>query len=280
MTRTSDTNAARLLEVRHLGVRFPRRQGGGWLDAVREVGFSLHSGETLGLVGESGSGKTTAGRAVLRLVAAWRGSVVLDGTDVLSASPAELRTLRRRMQIVFQDPGGAMNPRQRVWRLVSEPLLVHGVHRHPRDLRRAAAELLERCGMPDGILDRRPHEFSGGQRQRLMIARALALQPDFLVCDEPTSALDVSVQAQILNLLRDLQRDRGLAYLFISHDMGVIRHMCDRVAVMKDGTIVETGDTDRVVASPEHPYTRRLLASVPSIETALATDAEPDAASR
>ncbi len=264
---TSDTTP--LLDVRDLCVRFPRR-GGGWLDAVKGVAFSLERGETLGLVGESGSGKTTTGRAALRLIDAAGGRVLLEGASVLSATGRELRRLRRRMQIIFQDPGGAMNPRQRVWQIVSEPLLVQRVATSKGDRRRRAAELLERCGLGAEALDRRPHEFSGGQRQRIVIARALALEPDLVVCDEPTSALDVSVQAQVLNLLRDLQRERGLAYLFISHDMGVVRHMCDRIAVMKDGEIVEQGAAARVVESPEHAYTQRLLSSVPRLEATIA----------
>jgi ABC-type glutathione transport system ATPase component len=262
VSATSDTPP--LLQVDDLRVRFPRR-GGGWFDAVRGVSFDLHRGQTLGLVGESGSGKTTTGRAALRLIDAAAGRVTLDGTDVLGARGETLRRLRRRMQIIFQDPGGAMNPRQRVWQIVSEPLLVQGVARSRDERRRRAGDLLDRCGLGAEALDRRPHEFSGGQRQRIVIARALALEPDLVVCDEPTSALDVSVQAQILNLLRDLQRERGLAYLFISHDMGVVRHMCDRIAVMKDGAIVEAGEAERIVEAPEEPYTKRLLASVPKL---------------
>lgn len=262
MSLTSDTTP--LLCVRDLRVRFPRR-GGGWFDAVRGVSFDLERGTTLGLVGESGSGKTTTGRAALRLIEASGGDVTLGGMDVLGARGEALRRLRRRAQIVFQDPGGSMNPRQRVWQIVSEPLLVQGVARRRAERRRRAGELLERCGMGADALDRRPHEFSGGQRQRIVIARALALEPELVVCDEPTSALDVSVQAQILNLLRDLQHERGLAYLFISHDMGVVRHMCDRIAVMKDGAIVEQGEATRIVEAPEEAYTKRLLASVPRL---------------
>ena len=268
MTQHRDTP---LLNVRELSVRFPdKRREDGWFHAVRGVSFTLERGETLGLVGESGSGKTTTGRAVLRLIDVHRGVIELGGRDITGATARELRGLRRRMQIIFQDPAGAMNPRQRVWQIVAEPLLVQGIERSKSALRARAEELLERCGMPADAAGRRPHEFSGGQRQRIVIARALALEPDVVVCDEPTSALDVSVQAQILNLLKDLQRDRGLAYLFISHDMGVVRHMCDRIAVMKAGEIVETGPAERVVEAPEHPYTQRLLASVPSVEAALA----------
>lgn len=256
-----------LLDVQDLRVRFRTRgrAENKWFDAVRGVSLSVNRGSTLGLVGESGSGKSTLGRAALRLIDVHSGVIRFDGVDVHAASAGELRALRRRMQIIFQDPGGAMNPRQRVWRIVSEPLLVQRVTTRRTELRRRAEELLERCGMPADSADRRPHEFSGGQRQRIMIARALALEPDLVVCDEPTSALDVSVQAQILNLLRDLQADHGLAYLFISHDMGVVRHMCDEVAVMQRGEIVEQGDAARVIDAPEHAYTRTLLESVPRV---------------
>lgn len=235
--------------------------------AVDGVSFEIGAGETLGLVGESGSGKTTVGRAVLRLIEATAGRVIFDGREVLDASPREMSSLRKRMQIVFQDPAGALNPRMRIWEIVSEPLLVHRVARGSRSLRTRATSLLERCGMPASSADRYPHEFSGGQRQRIVIARALALSPKFLVCDEPTSALDVSVQAQILNLLKDLQRDLGLSYLFISHDMSVISHMCDRVAVMLRGKIVEQGARDDVLFEPTHDYTRRLLSAVPEATT-------------
>lgn len=256
-----------LLKVDDLRVEFPLRGGvfGRTVDVVRAVdgvSFEVGAGETLGLVGESGSGKTTAGRAVLRLQRATGGRVVFDGHDVLSAGARAMRSLRRRMQIVFQDPAGALNPRMRVWEIVGEPLRVHGVGAS-RDLRGRAAELLERCGMPASSADRYPHEFSGGQRQRIVIARALALSPAFIVCDEPTSALDVSVQAQILNLLKDLQRDMGLSYLFISHDMSVVAHMCDRIAVMLHGRIVEQGARDAVLFDPRHEYTKRLLSAVP-----------------
>lgn len=256
-----------LLELRDVRVRFRTRgtTENKWFDAVRGVSLGVNRGRTMGLVGESGSGKSTLGRAALRLIDVHQGVIRFDGTDVLGCSPSELRALRRRMQIIFQDPGGAMNPRQRVWRIVSEPLFVQRVTTRRAELRTRAEALLERCGMPSDSADRRPHEFSGGQRQRIMIARALALEPDLVVCDEPTSALDVSVQAQILNLLRDLQQEHGLAYLFISHDMGVVRHMCDQIAVMKQGEIVERGDACCVIDTPEHPYTKSLLESVPRV---------------
>lgn len=269
-----------LLSVKDLRVHFPVRSGvlqraSDSVRAVDGVSFDLHEGQTLGLVGESGSGKTTVGRAVLRLIPATSGAVVYRGRDVLAAPPRAMHTLRREMQIVFQDPAGALNPRMRVWQIVSEPLLVHGEARSTRDLRARASDLLERCGMPSSSVDRYPHEFSGGQRQRIVVARALALRPKFMVLDEPTSALDVSVQAQILNLLKDLQRDFGLSYLFISHDMAVVAHMCDRIAVMLRGKIVEEGERDRLLSEASHEYTRSLLAAAPGAPGAPDT---PDAA--
>lgn len=260
----NDSNTP-LLRVRDLKTYFSVRSGllrrvTGQIKAVDGVSFDLARGETLGLVGESGCGKTTVGRTILRLLRATGGQVIFDGQDVLAASGAALLALRRRMQIVFQDPAGSLDPRMRVGRIVAEPLVVHGMEKGREAA--AARELLDRCGMPASAADRFPHEFSGGQRQRIGIARALALQPDFLICDEPTSALDVSVQAQIINLLVDLQDEFGLSYLFISHDMGVIDHVCDRVAVMKEGRIVEIGPRDDVIGAPSHAYTRTLLAAV------------------
>lgn len=267
------SDIAPLMSVKDLCVHFPVRSGvlqrvTDRVRAVDGVSFDLAAGETLGLVGESGSGKTTVGRAVLRLIEATSGSVRYDGRDVLAAGRSAMHALRRDMQIVFQDPAGALNPRMRVWQIVSEPLRVHGVSRSTRELRAKSADLLERCGMPASSADRYPHEFSGGQRQRIVIARALALRPKFMVLDEPTSALDVSVQAQILNLLKDLQRDFGLSYLFISHDMAVIAHMCDRIAVMLRGKIVEEGRRDRILNDASHEYTRSLLAAAPDANAA------------
>ncbi|MDX9910655.1 MAG: ATP-binding cassette domain-containing protein [Phycisphaerales bacterium] len=267
-----------LLSVRDLRTQFPVRSGvlqrvTGHVKAVDGVSFDVAPGETLGLVGESGCGKTTVGRTILRLIpqggARVSGSVRFAGEDVLAASGEALRTIRRNMQIVFQDPAGSLNPRMVVWKIVSEPLRVHGLSRGPGGtggtdyLRSRAEDLLEKAGMPRSAAERYPHEFSGGQRQRIGIARALALDPKFIVCDEPTSALDVSVQAQILNLLKDLQRDLGLSYLFISHDMGVVSHLCDRIAVMYAGQIVEVGERERVLFAPEHAYTKKLLGAVP-----------------
>ena len=252
--------------VNRLCVHFPRRTGlfakrNEFVRAVDGVSFDLSEGETLGLVGESGSGKSTVGRAILRLVPVTSGQVRFEGRDLSTLSRSGLRALRRRMQIVFQDPTGSLNPRMKVGEIVGEPLLVHGIARG-RALRNRVAELLERCGLPDDSMARAPHEFSGGQRQRIAIARALALEPKLVVCDEPTSALDVSVQAQILNLLRDLQKQFALTYLFISHDMAVVKHICDRVAVMRGGRIVEQGDCEGILSHPKHDYTRSLIESV------------------
>ena len=259
-----------LLEVVGLETHFPIRRGilqrtVGHVKAVDGVSFHLRRGETLGLVGESGCGKTTVGRTVLRLIPATGGKVLFDGQSVFDQGPGAMRQLRRQMQIIFQDPGGSLNPRMRVGRIVGEPLEVHGMASGD-ELRHRVETLLERCGLWRAAADRYPHEFSGGQRQRIGIARALALEPRLIVCDEPTSALDVSIQSQILNLLSDLQDEFGLAYLFISHDMAVIHHICDRIAVMWNGTIVEEGSRDDVIARPRHAYTKALLSAVPEAD--------------
>jgi len=259
-----------LLKVRDLRTWFPVRRGllqriTGHVKAVDDISFILQKGETLGLVGESGCGKTTVGRTLLRLIEPNSGQVLFEGRDVLKMKGEQLRQLRRRMQIIFQDPGGSLNPRMRVGRIVGEPLEVHGVAKGEQ-LRVMVEKLLTRCGLWPAAADRYPHEFSGGQRQRIGIARALALNPSLIVCDEPTSALDVSIQSQILNLLKDLQDEFGLSYLFISHDMAVIHHICDRVAVMYDGKIVESGTRDQIINHPQHAYTRRLLAAVPEAD--------------
>lgn len=256
-----------LLSVRDLKTHFPVKRGilqrtVDHVKAVDGVSFDLAPGETLGLVGESGCGKTTVGRTVLRLIPATSGEVFFEGKPVFSQSAVQMRALRREMQIIFQDPGGSLNPRMRVGRLVGEPLVVHGLATGD-ELRSRVEDLLERCGLWKQAADRYPHEFSGGQRQRIGIARALAVQPRLIVCDEPTSALDVSIQSQILNLLDDLQDEFGLSYLFVSHDMAVVHHVCDRIAVMLDGRIVEIGERDRVIHDPQHEYTRALLSAVP-----------------
>lgn len=262
--------------MRGLVVRFPVRSGllqrvTAYTHAVDGVDFEIQAGETLGLVGESGSGKSTVGRAVLGLVEAAEGTVEFEGRDIRRIGARELRAARRHMQMIFQDPAGSLNPRLRVGTSVGEPLVVHRVVTDRRELVRRVGALLERCGMPAASADRYPHEFSGGQRQRLAIARALALEPRLLICDEPTSALDVSIQAQILNLLTDLQRDLKLSYLFISHDMNVIQHICHRVAVLLRGKIVEIGSREQVLRSPRHEYTQRLLSAVPVPDPAART---------
>jgi oligopeptide transport system ATP-binding protein len=265
-TSTSSSQSP-LLSVRDLNTHFPVKRGifqrtVDHVRAVDGVSFDLAPGETLGLVGESGCGKTTVGRTILRLIPATSGEVIFDGKPVFKQSAVDLRALRREMQIIFQDPGGSLNPRMRVGRLVGEPLMVHGLAKGD-ELQYRVEQLLERCGLWKQAADRYPHEFSGGQRQRIGIARALAVQPRLIVCDEPTSALDVSIQSQILNLLADLQDEFGLSYLFISHDMAVVHHVCDRIAVMYNGKIVEVGSRDQVIHDPQHEYTKALLSAVP-----------------
>ena len=256
-----------LLKVRGLTKRYPVRTGSlsstrRWLQAITDVDFDINSGETLGLVGESGCGKTTVGRSVLRLIEPSAGKIVFDGADLRSLRGEALRTVRKNMQIVFQDPYGSLNPRMNVHSIIGEPLRIHEkINGDELDLR--VIELLERVGLPEISRFRFPHEFSGGQRQRIGIARAIALNPKLIVCDEAVSALDVSIQAQILNLLRELQEDLGLAYLFISHDLNVVRHGADRVAVMYLGRIVETADTNNIFENPRHPYTKALVAANP-----------------
>jgi len=257
-----------LLEVQDLKVHFPIRSGllqtvSGHVKAVDGISFQIATGETLGLVGESGCGKTTVGRAILKLIPPTSGTVHFGGEDVLAARGSALKSLRRQMQIIFQDPAGSLNPRMRIAGIIGEPLTVHGIVTDRSELRAKVENLLVRCGMPKAAADRYPHEFSGGQRQRIGIARALALEPKFIVCDEPTSALDVSIQAQIINLLGDLQSEFGLSYLFISHDMAVIQHVCRRIAVMYKGKIVEEGSREKILGKPEHRYTQSLLSAVP-----------------
>ena len=260
-----------LLEVKGLETWFPIRRGllqrtVGHVKAVDGVSFHVRRGETLGLVGESGCGKTTVGRTLLRLIPATGGAVRFDGRDVFTTGVADLRRLRREMQIIFQDPGGSLNPRMRVGGIIGEPLEVHGLTSGPDETRVRVEELLVKCGLWKQAADRYPHEFSGWQRQRIGIARALSLEPRLIVCDEPTSALDVSVQSQIINLLADLQDEMGLSYLFISHDMAVIHHICNRIAVMFNGKIVEEGSRDEIIGAPKHPYTQALLSAVPEAD--------------
>jgi peptide/nickel transport system ATP-binding protein len=255
-----------LLEVRHLVKEFSRRRGlfgkGPGVRAVDDVSFTIERGETFGLVGESGSGKTTTGRCILRLIEPTSGDVIFDGRDVLKLSRGELRRARRDMQIVFQDPYSSLNPRMRVSDIVEEPLIIHGLG--SREERRArVAQLFELVGLNADQLQRYPHEFSGGQRQRIGLARALALNPSLVIADEPVSALDVSVQAQVVNLLMDLQQQLQLTYLFIAHDLRLVEHICSHVAVMYLGRIVEIGETAKLYAAPQHPYTKALLSAIP-----------------
>ncbi len=259
---------APLLQVRGLVKHFPQRAGilgraTGWLRAVDGVDLDIFPGEALGLVGESGCGKTTTGRCILRLVEPTAGSIRWQGTELTGLSARALRPLRRELQMIFQDPYGSLNPRLTIGDILAEPYEVHRLARGAEARDRAAA-LLDRVGLPRDALRRYPHQFSGGQRQRICIARALTLDPRLIVCDEPVSALDVSVQAQVLNLLKDLQRDRGMAYLFISHDLAVVAHLCQRVAVMYLGEIVELGPVDAIYRTPLHPYTQALLSAIPT----------------
>ncbi len=258
---------APLLEVRGLKKHFPIRGGmlsrvKEWVKAVDGVSFSVAPGQTLGLVGESGCGKTTVGRTLLRLVPATGGEVLFQGKDVLKLPARKLRSIRPRMQIIFQDPYGSLNPRMTIEQIVGEALEVYGVATGA-ELRAQVAALLQQVGLRAEALNRYPHEFSGGQRQRIGIARALALKPAFIVCDEPTSALDVSIRAQIINLLQDLQGTRNLSYLMISHDLGVVRHISHAVAVMYLGRIVEQAPTDTLFEDARHPYTQVLLSAIP-----------------
>ena len=254
-------DAAVLVEALGLVKEYPR--GGGVARVVDDVSFSIRRGETMGLVGESGSGKSTVARMLLRLIEPTGGAIRYDGVDLLAASSSEVRTLRRRMQIVFQDPYAALNPRMKVRQILAEPFAIHG-EQVSGDRGRLEA-MLHEVGLDASALERYPHEFSGGQRQRINIARALALRPEFLVLDEPVSALDVSVGAQVVNLLRELQRKYGLTYLFISHSMPLIRYLCDRVAVMRRGQVVEYGDCKQVCEAPRHEYTRGLIAATPEM---------------
>jgi oligopeptide transport system ATP-binding protein len=261
--------SAALLEVKGLRKHFPVTEGMvvhrtiGEVKAVDGIDFTLRRGETLGLVGESGCGKTTTGRCILLLERPTAGEIIYDGVDLASLPHKELQALRRRIQVIFQDPYSSLNPRMKVGDIIGEPIKVHGIE--PNGKRRAArvAELLATCGLDPKFADRYPHEMSGGQRQRVGIARALALEPEFIICDEAVSALDVSIQAQIVNLLEHLRERFGLTYLFIAHDLSVVRHLCHRVAVMYLGRIVELADCDELFDNPLHPYTRALLDAVP-----------------
>jgi oligopeptide transport system ATP-binding protein len=257
-----------LLSVQNLKVWFPIRTGifrrhTGDVKAVDDVSFTVEPGTTVGLVGESGSGKTTIGRALLKLIPATDGQVLFNGQDILPMSEGDFRPLRRQMQMIFQDPFGSLNPRLSIFQIIGEALEIH-FPAMSRDQRRdRVADLMKRVGLKPEMMERYPHEFSGGQRQRIGIARALAVEPKFIVCDEPVSALDVSVQAQIVNLLQDLQEQLGLTYLFIAHDLAVVEHISDHVLVMYHGKIVESASAEAIYENPQHDYTRKLLAAVP-----------------
>jgi oligopeptide transport system ATP-binding protein len=257
-----------LVKVRGLQKHFPITQGIviqrkiGAVKAVDNVTFDIHRGETLGLVGESGCGKTTTGRTIIQLYRPTAGHVLFEDVDLTEIKGKELRDLRKRMQMIFQDPYASLNPRWTISRIIAEPLKVHKINNRKSNLERVG-ELLELVHLNSNYMNRYPHEFSGGQRQRIGIARALASDPEFIVCDEPISALDVSIQAQIVNLLEDLQERFGLTYLFIAHDLSMVRHICDRVAVMYLGVIVELADRDELYNQPQHPYTKALLSAVP-----------------
>lgn len=251
-----------LLDVENLKVHYPLGHGQ-MIRAVDGVSFSIDKGETLGLVGESGCGKSTVSRAITRLVPATGGSVRFGGKDVLGLGDNEMRGLRRKLQMVFQDPYGSLSPRLTIGQIIAEPLEIHGIGASPSVREATVASLLESVGMSPSVSRRFPHEFSGGQRQRIGIARALALEPEFIILDEPVSALDISVRAQVVNLLQDIQEKRGISYLFVGHDLSLVRHASHRVAVMYLGRIVEIAASHALYTNPRHPYTRSLLASVP-----------------
>ncbi len=262
-----------LLEVQGLKVHFPVKQGlfsrvRNHVKAVDGVSFTVGPGETVGLVGESGCGKTTLGRAVIRLLQPTAGSVLFEGQDLTHLSGEALRTKRRHFQMIFQDPYGSLNPRMTVGEIIGEALDIHRLAANPEARRVRIEELLQQVGLDQSHVGRYPHEFSGGQRQRIGIARALAVQPKLIVCDEPVSALDVSVQAQVINLLQDLQRSLGVAYLFVAHDLAVVEHISQRILVMYLGRVVETAPSRELISEPKHPYTQALISAVPEVDPA------------
>ncbi len=270
-TRDRRSEAMPLLEVQNLCVRFPvqpRRFGRAreFVRAVEDVSFAMAPGETVGFVGESGCGKTTLGRAVIKLIEPTSGRILFEGDDIAGLNGKALRARRRRFQMIFQDPYGSLDPRLTVDDIIGEALDIHHLTRNPRARRQRIDDLLQDVGLDPSHAQRYPHEFSGGQRQRIGIARALAVEPKLIVCDEPVSALDVSVQAQVINLLQDLQREHGIAYLFVAHDLAVVKHISQRILVMYLGRIVEAGEAKEVCRAPKHPYTQALLSAVPVVD--------------
>ncbi|MCI3146555.1 peptide ABC transporter substrate-binding protein [Bacillus cereus] len=256
-----------LIEVRNLKKYFPIKKGlfgrkTEQLKAVDDLSFTIKKGETFGLVGESGCGKSTTGRSIIRLHDVTSGNVLFDGKDIASLKESELKEYRKRMQIIFQDPYASLNPAMNVFQIISEPMNIHGFY-EKEEQKEIILDLLKKVGLKEEHLYRYPHEFSGGQRQRISIARALSVKPDFILCDEPISALDVSVQAQVVNMLQDIQEETGVTYLFIAHDLSMVRHISDRIGVMYLGNIVEIADSEDLYAKPAHPYTQALLSSMP-----------------
>ena len=266
-----------LLEVKNLSKVFPIKGGllgreVGAVKAVNDVSFRIKRGETLGLVGESGCGKTTLGRSILRLIEPTSGEILFDGKNIVNSTPSEMRAIRRKMQIIFQDPYASLNPRMTIGDILSEPMDIHELHTGKEARKSRLLQLLSQVQLPPDALNKYPHEFSGGQRQRICIARALAVEPEFIVCDEPVSALDVSVQAQVVNLLMDLQKELGLTYLFIAHDLKVVEYISNRVAVMYLGNMVEVAESRELYGDAKHPYTKALFSAIPHPTTADRSD--------
>ena len=258
----------KILEVKHLKKYFPLKkgkfkEGDPCVKAVDDITFDLYEGETLGLVGESGCGKSTLGRTIIRLYEPTSGEVIFEGEDVAKKSRQEMRALREEMQFIFQDPYSSLNPRMTVFNILAEPLIAHGKFKRGPELDAYVKNLMDRCGLPSYYCYRYPHQFSGGQRQRIGIARSLALDPSFIICDEPVSALDVSIQSQIINLMKDMQEEKNISYIFISHDLSVVKHISDRVGVMYLGSMMELADKNEIYSNPQHPYTRALIGAIP-----------------
>ena len=258
----------KILEVKHLKKYFPLKkgkfkEGDPCVKAVDDITFDLYEGETLGLVGESGCGKSTLGRTIIRLYEPTSGEVIFEGEDVAKKSRKEMRALREEMQFIFQDPYSSLNPRMTVFNILAEPLIAHGKFKRGPELDAYVKNLMDRCGLPSYYCYRYPHQFSGGQRQRIGIARSLALDPSFIICDEPVSALDVSIQSQIINLMKDMQEEKNISYIFISHDLSVVKHISDRVGVMYLGSMMELADKNEIYSNPQRPYTRALIGAIP-----------------